>query len=206
MLITAALVTCLNMNTGIRAPWAQCQYFPKRVKLKRHKSADGGYDSPPAVNIDLMLPYNTQTEPWPSIKTTRQIAPPSLHRAMWQLWQQLHLFQLTHCTSLTDLFIITISLFASCARLCCKWAGMTGGNWGQIIAHKLADTLSKWIHSQKQLAPDSFTPPGKLGRRILGINWFQCIEDNKAFSSKETRSERSFRSGVFHYYNNSRNN
>ena len=31
---------------------------------------------PLAVNIDLMLPYKTEAEPWPSIKTTRQIAPP----------------------------------------------------------------------------------------------------------------------------------
>ena len=36
----------------IRTPWAQCQYFPKRVKLKRHKSADGGYESPsPSILI-----------------------------------------------------------------------------------------------------------------------------------------------------------
>ena len=39
-------------DTEIRTPWAQCQYFPKRVKLKRHKSADGGYESPlPSILI-----------------------------------------------------------------------------------------------------------------------------------------------------------
>ena len=31
---------------------------------------------PLAVNIDLMLPYKTEAGPLPSIKTTRQIAPP----------------------------------------------------------------------------------------------------------------------------------
>lgn len=90
---------------------------------------------PLAVNIDLMLPYKTEAEPWPSIKTTRQIAPPGCCTE-WRLWQQLHLFPLTH-------FIIR--------QLCpdsAKWAAMTGENTELIILRKLTDTLSKWSHSE----------------------------------------------------------
>ena len=73
----------------------------------------------------------------PSIKTTRQIAPPGIGRAEW-LWQQLHYS--AHTSQYSP--VVTRA----------KWAAVTGStqDW-LIISHKLADTshlLSKWIHSE----------------------------------------------------------
>ena len=71
----------------------------------------------------------------PSIKTTRQIAPPGIGRAEW-LWQQLH-YSRSH-----------IAIFASCDQSQVgssdwQYTGLAD-NLSQIGWH----LLSKWIHSE----------------------------------------------------------
>ena len=63
----------------------------------------------------------------PSIKTTRQIAPPGPRQPADWLWQQLH-YPRWH---------IWLSPVVSSLRS--EWVGMTGGNTGLIISRKLSD-------------------------------------------------------------------
>ena len=97
-----------------------------------------GVMSPPCRQYWFNASLQNRSRAGPSIKTTRQIAPPGITRE----WQQLHYYR-SHISHLT----IDNSPVVTRA----KWAAVTGSNTGLIISHKLADTSCLNESTQKSV-------------------------------------------------------